>query len=232
MIRVLITGASRGLGLEMTRQCLARGMRIFAACRDPQNAEDLIALEEGAPDQLTIVPLAVDDQASVEAARQLVGQRTPALDWLINNAGMYLRGERPGRFTREAFRESYEINVIGPLMVVQAFLDLLRAGDSPRLVNVSSRMGSIARKTSGGDYSYSSSKTALNMISRLLANDLRPSGIIVLPMHPGWVRTDMGGAGAPLSVEEAVGGMLQVIEGLTLADSGRFLQWDGQELPW
>ncbi len=231
-MRILITGANRGIGLEFTRQYLARGERLFATCRNPQDATDLLVLSEQQPDRLTVLPLDVTDQPSIDLAHRQVQRQTDGLDVLINNAGIYVEGERPGRIDREAFRLTLEVNTIGPLMVTQAFLDLLEAGHQPRVVHLSSRMGSIGKKKGGGDYSYSASKAALNMLARLLALDLRSKGIIVVALHPGWVKTDMGGPGATLDVSEAVQSMIDVIDGLTAADSGRFLQWDGGELPW
>jgi NAD(P)-dependent dehydrogenase (short-subunit alcohol dehydrogenase family) len=232
MRRVLITGANRGIGLELVRQCLGRGDRVFAACRAPQQAAQLKAL--GGAERLTVVAMEVADEQSIRAACEAVRSQTDGLDVLINNAGIYKKG-RDGLSTFEVVEmlEVFRVNSIGPLVVVREFLDLLRKGNAPKVANVSSEMGSIGRKHNGSEYGYSASKAALNMISRLLSFDLRRDGIAVVTfLHPGWVKTDMGGRGAPLEPEVSVRGMLAVIDSLTLADSGRFLQWDGQELPW
>jgi NAD(P)-dependent dehydrogenase (short-subunit alcohol dehydrogenase family) len=231
MQNILVTGANRGIGLEFARQYLARGERVFAAARQPQQADDLRALEPQYPEQLAVIALDVADQASVDAARREVARRTDRLDVLINNAGIYLRGDRPGSLSREGFRETFEVNTIGPAMVVQAFLDLLRKAGQARVLNMSSRMGSIA-SAGGGAYSYRASKAALNMLTRVLANDLRAMGIIVIAMNPGWVQTDMGGPGAPERVGESVAGMVSVLDRLSLSDSGRFLAWDGSAMAW
>lgn len=232
MRRLLITGANRGIGLEFARQGVARGDFVIATCRKPQKATELKRLQEQYPERLVIEAMDVADQGNVEEASVSVHRQVDALDVLINNAGIYARGGRPGTFEREVFRETFETNVIGPMMVAEAFLDLLRAGERPVIMNLSSGMGSIAQKSGGGAYVYSSSKAALNMLSRILANDLRASGIVVITMSPGWTQTDMGGRGASLPVEDSVGGMLRVIDGLTMAESGRYYQWDGRELPW
>jgi len=232
MQRLLITGANRGIGLEFVRQGLARGEFVIATCREPGKASELDRLQHQYPERLVIEAMDVADQGSVGAASDSLHRQVDALDVLINNAGIYVTGGRPGTFRREAFRETYETNVIGPMMVAEAFLDLLRAGDQPVIMNLSSGMGSISQKSGGGAYIYSSSKAALNMLSRILANDLRGSGITVITMSPGWTQTDMGGQGAPLHVENSVGGMLRVLDGLTMDQSGRYYQWDGRELPW
>ena len=151
---------------------------------------------------------------------------------LVNNAGVRPRGEHPGNLDRDTLMHTFEVNSVAPLMVAQCYLDLLRRGDSPRIVNVTSQLGSLARKRSGGDYSYNASKAALNMLSKALAYDVRPLGITVVMIHPGWVQSEIGGEGAPLTPAESARGMLDVIEGLTPDDTARFLQWDGSELPW
>jgi NAD(P)-dependent dehydrogenase (short-subunit alcohol dehydrogenase family) len=231
MRRVLITGANRGIGLELVRQYLGRGDRVFAACRDPERAEHLRGL--GGPDRLTVTAMDVADEQSIREACKAVRAQTDGLDVLVNNAGIYWKG-RDGLTTFDVTEmlEVFRVNSVGPLVVVREFLDLLRRGNAPRVANVSSEMGSIGRKHSGSEYGYSASKAALNMITRLLSFDLRRDGIVVVTLHPGWVKTDMGGRGAPLEPAESVRGMLAVIDGLKPADSGHFFQWDGQELPW
>ncbi len=209
-MRFFITGTNRGIGLALVRACLARGDTVFAACRQPQAAAELGALRERHPERLAVLPL----------------------DVLVNNAAIRPVGERPGSLDADALLRAYAVNSVGPLMVAQRFLDLLRGGERPVIVNVTSQLGSLARKRSGGDYTYNSSKAALNMLTRALAHDVRPLGIIAIMIHPGWVQTDMGGSGAPLTPEESAQGMLDVIDGLTMDDTARFLQWDGSELPW
>lgn len=232
MRRVLITGSNRGLGLALTRESLAQGDRIFATCRHPDRADELQALVTEHSDQLTILRLDVTDEETIEASAEAVRSEVDGLDLLINNAGINPRGERPGNLDAETMLHTFHINAVGPMMVAQGHLALLGAGDAPKIVNISSTSGSLTRKSSGGTYSYSSSKAALNMLTRALAFDLRSDGITVVAMHPGWVRTDMGGSGAPLSPGESARGILSVASDLTLADSGTFITHQGQEAPW
>lgn len=232
MQHVMITGANRGIGLELTRQYLARGERVYATARHPKDAGDLHALSLQYPDTLALIPLDVTDQASVEAACEAVKLETDTLDVLINNAAILYEGDRPGTLTREHFRSTFEANVIGPAMIIQTFLPLLRGEGGAKVINVSSDMGSMALTDGGRHYSYHTSKAALNMLTRLFAGNLRPMGITVISLHPGWVQTDMGGSGATLPPEDSASGMLRVIDSITLDNSGAFYQWDGSQPPW
>lgn len=230
-MRVFISGANRGIGLEFVRQYLAGGERVFATCRNPDEADALQALCDQHPEQLSVGALDVTDDASIEAAYRTVATETDALDLLINNAGIQPR-EQLGSLDRATLQQTFNTNTTGPLLVAQRFTDLLRGGRRPLIANITSQLGSLARKRSGGRYSYNSSKAALNMVSKALAYDLRPAGITVVMVHPGWVQTDMGGSDAPLRPEEAVRGMVTLFERLTPEDTARYLQWDGSELPW
>ncbi len=234
MQRVLITGANRGLGLEFVRQCLARGARVFAGCRNPENAGDLQTLSATYPGQLTILTLDVTDEATIDASVETIRSQVDGLDLLINNAGAFPRGETPTNLDAETMLQAFHLNSVAPMIVAQRCLDLLRAGNQPKIVNISSKMGSLwwKEREGGGDYSYCSSKAALNMLTRTLAFDLRSDGIIVVAMQPGWVQTDMGGGSADLTPTESVGGMLKVIEGLTEAHTSKFYTWEGREHPW
>jgi NAD(P)-dependent dehydrogenase (short-subunit alcohol dehydrogenase family) len=234
MRRVLITGSNRGLGLEFVRQCLARGDRVFAGCRDPRNAADLAMLSVAHPQHLVILTLDVTDEESIGSVVEAVRLQVDGLDLLINNAGTYPRGETPTTLNAETMLQAFRLNSVAPMMVAQRCLDLLRAGNQPSIVNISSKMGSLwwKEREGGSDYSYCSSKAALNMLSRTLAFDLRSEGIIVVALNPGWVQTDMGGGSADLTPAESVRGMLDVIARLTKADTSKFLTWEGQEHPW
>lgn len=231
-MRICITGTNRGIGLELVRRYLERGDRVFATCRKPDEAAELQKLNAKYADQLTILKLEVTSQEEIETAGQIVEGAADGLDLLINNAGMAISGENLGDLSPDAVLHVFSVNAVAPLMVAQRFCDLLTAGDNSKLVNVSSQLGSLARKTDGGRYSYTSSKAALNMFTRALAFDLKPKGITTVTIHPGWVQTDMGGENAPISVQESCEGILQLIDDLTLDDSGRFLSWEGEELPW
>jgi NAD(P)-dependent dehydrogenase (short-subunit alcohol dehydrogenase family) len=161
-----------------------------------------------------------------------VGSQTKRLDLLINNAGILPRGATIASLEVGTLLRTMHVNAIGPLMVARAFVRLLEKSDYPVILNVSSESGSLALKTTGGNYGYCASKAALNMYTRALSFDLQPRGVIVIALHPGWVRTDMGGRSAPLSPKHSALGILSLADRLTLSDCGRFLTWDGHELPW
>jgi NAD(P)-dependent dehydrogenase (short-subunit alcohol dehydrogenase family) len=229
---VLITGSNRGLGLEWVRQCAARGWRVVATCRDPDSAVDLEELVSQQPEvSVHRLDVTAPDQI-VELARGLGGV---ALDLLVNNAGVYFEhwGKDPiGSIDYEAWQETFRVNTIGAMRVTEAFLASLCKGSRPLVVAISSNMGSIAGIGSARDYAYRSSKAALNATMRGLARELEPQGIGVLILHPGWVRTRMGGSSAPLSPDESVRGMLSLVDRFESGMSGEFFRYDGTRLPW
>ncbi|MBC7871589.1 MAG: SDR family oxidoreductase [Chitinophagaceae bacterium] len=245
MKRILVTGANRGIGLEFTRQYLRRGDRVFAACRDPQRASELYTLQAKYVGQMTIVPLDVADQASIGASYRLVAQEVSALDVLINNAGVYNAPAAPGQpvigdddapqtFGVLDFENALavlRINAIAPAIMTQHYVGLLKGGDNPCVVNISSGMGSIS-DSGGGSYYYGTSKAALNMISRKLAMDLRRTWITVVAMDPGWVQTDMGGESASLTPQTSVRAMVAFIDKLSPAQTGGFYDHSGKMQPW
>ena len=227
MPSVLITGANRGLGLEFTRQYAADDWRVFAACRDPAGARDLAAVEG----DVSAETLDVDDGPQVAVlANKLSGQ---PIDVLINNAGIY----GPKDVTRDtvdydAWGQVFRTNAMSPLAVSAAFAANVAQGGQKKIITLSSIMGSIAENDSSGDFIYRSSKAAVNAVMKSLAGDLKSEGITVVVLHPGWVRTDMGGPDASIEAPESVTGMRAVIAGLKESDSGRFLNYDGTEIPW
>ncbi len=230
---ILLTGASRGLGLEFTRQWLAAGHRVFALARNPEASRGLRDLSIRHPDRLVTRPCDVSDDASVAAARLRVGELTDRLDLVLNNAGTYgSQDDEPSTLDLAEARRVFEVNTLGPLRVSRAFLPLLRRGDRPRLVHITSLMGSIADNRSGSALAYRMSKAALNMASRNLALELAPNGIPSVVLHPGWVKTDMGGPRAPLPVEEAVAALIKTIDLLTAEHSGGFFDREGRPAPW
>lgn len=230
MEEILVTGANRGLGLELARQSLERGNRVFAASRHP--GDPLAALAEKWGERLVRVPLDVTDESSLARAIDLVREHTERLDVLVNNAGVMPRHEQPGNLTAATLLETFHVNSVAPILVAQACLPLLERAERPRIINVTSELGSLNRKHTGGFYAYCASKAALNMLSQALAFDLEPRGIIVIALHPGWVQTDMGGARAPLTAQESVQGILRLVDGLTRGESGRFLSWQDEVIPW
>ena len=221
----LVTGANRGIGLELARQALAAGQRVHATCRDPARAEELSRLEG----PLEVHALDVTDEAATSAlAERLDGQ---ALDVLLNNAGLMGERQSPDDMDYRSWMDAFAVNAIAPWRMAVSFAAHLHASSRPRVVTLTSQMGSLTR--AGGDrVAYRSSKAAANMAMRTLAEAWRERGITVCALHPGWVRTDMGGSAAALGVAESATGLLRVIEGLSIEDSGRFLDQEGDELPW
>jgi len=231
MPAVLVTGASRGLGLEFVRQYLAEGYAVTAACRNPGTALALQQLERDFKGQLTSVELDVADSASVKQA----AMRVPGspIDILLNCAGVIgARGQTIGSLDYADWTHVLEVNVLGPARVCEAFLDRVAQSSRRLIITITSGMGSLADNTSGGSIPYRTSKAAVNMLMRSAAIDLKPRGITCVVLNPGWVKTDMGGPNAKLTPEESVGAMRRLIAKLGLADSGRFYSYDGREYPW
>ena len=226
----LVTGANRGIGLEFVRQLLARGDRVVATCRHPGKATALNTLTGEYPGHLHVLPLDVANEKSrAELVRELplvAGH----VDLLINNAGVLHSGERFGQLSAAHLEDSFRTNASGPLLLTEALAPAL--SDGATVANLSSALGSIASTSRFGTPSYNISKAAQNMATVLLAHALRDRGIRVVALHPGWVQTDMGGDGAQIAATDSVAGLLQVIDGLTLDDSGRFIDWQGQSQPW
>ena len=232
----LVTGANRGLGLEFTRQLLARGDRVVATCRHPGKAAALNALAGEYPGRLHVLPLDVSDPKSIAGlVRELplldAGEGEGArLELLVNCAGVLHSGERFGSVAAATLEDSFRTNAMGPLLLTQALAP--RLADGARVANLSSVLGSIASVARFGTPSYNLSKAAQNMATALLAQALQPRGIVVLALHPGWARTDMGGDNATVPVPDAVAGLLRVIDRATARDSGSFHDWRGETLPW
>jgi NAD(P)-dependent dehydrogenase (short-subunit alcohol dehydrogenase family) len=231
-LRIVITGASRGLGLEFASQYAADGHTVFALARKPEEC-GLVELAARHGDRLRAIPCDVVDVAAVAAAVAEVGSNEAAIDLLINNAGIAgVTGGQFGDLDYDDMRRVFEINTIAPVRMSEQCLPLLRAGKNPRVVHVTSRMGSIADNESGGWWAYRMSKVALNMACKNMTFELRESSVATMVIHPGWVRTDMGGGGASLSVEESVSGMRDVIADLDLSQTGAFRDYTGAALPW
>jgi NAD(P)-dependent dehydrogenase (short-subunit alcohol dehydrogenase family) len=232
----LVTGANRGLGLEFVRQLLARGERVVATCRQPGRASALNALAGEHPGRLRVLPLDVTEprsHAQLVAEWPLLadeGEQPPRIRLLVNNAGVLHSGERFGGIGRDHLVHSFLTNAAGPLLLTQALAPLL--ADGARVVNLSSRLGSVAATERFGTPSYALSKAALNMATAQLRHALAPRGIVVVAVSPGWVQTEMGGDQAEVAPEDSVAGLLHQVEQLGPEDSGRFLDWQGQALPW
>jgi NAD(P)-dependent dehydrogenase (short-subunit alcohol dehydrogenase family) len=221
---VLITGANRGIGLELARQYAAAGWQVIGTARRPDTAKELAGVDA------LVRQLDVTDQSSVDRlADALAGQ---AIDLLINNAGIQPLMWTQAEIDFDEFERTLSVNTIGPIRVTRALLPHLRAGKLRKIVNISTNLASIEDNRDGGFYGYRESKAALNMFTRSLAAELGAEGFICIALHPGWVRTDMGGDRAPLSVQESVHGMRRVIGQLARSDNGSFRSYAGEEMDW
>jgi NAD(P)-dependent dehydrogenase (short-subunit alcohol dehydrogenase family) len=226
MSTVLITGAARGLGLDFTRQYAAKGWKVLACARKPDGLK-------GIKGDIHHHTLEVTDYKAVKTlAGELSGE---AIDVLICNAGVggdrEQRGQVLGALDADEMRRIFEINTLAPLMMAEAFVEHVARSRQKKLIAVTSILGSLANNN-GGRYAYRASKTALNMEWSCLAKELAGRGLICVALHPGWVQTDMGGPTATLTIEQSVPSMVKVIDALRPSDNGRYVSYDGSELPW
>tara|TARA_B110000008_G_scaffold272719_1_gene305849 strand:- start:656 stop:1342 length:687 start_codon:yes stop_codon:yes gene_type:complete len=228
MSTVLITGANRGLGYEFVKQYSENGFEVLACCRNINNAKELKELAETS-NKIKVYEL---DVGNVKAIKSLSQQlQNEKIDVLINNAGIY-RSSTVGNINYDEWIESFKVNTIAPYQIVENFLNQIINSDLKKVVSITSKMGSIDDNTSGGSYIYRSSKTALNSMMRSLTHDLKNQGIATLTLHPGWVRTDMGGPGGWIDSFESVQGMIKQIDKLTLDNSGTYLDYAGKSINW
>ncbi|ADZ91167.1 SDR family oxidoreductase [Marinomonas mediterranea] len=227
---VLVTGAGRGIGLALVKHLLANGHRVWATYRRPESATELLTLEDQNP-LLSTAQLDVAEPSSISVLKEK--WKHLSLDWIINNAGYYgPKGMAFGEVDVAEWQKVFATNTIGPYLIAEAFVDCLEDSDAPKLAFLSSKVGSIEDNQSGGGYLYRSSKAALNQVIKSLSIDLRHKGISVVALHPGWVKTAMGGPNALISVDVSVEGLLSVIELLDLSKSGAFINYDGSQIPW
>jgi NAD(P)-dependent dehydrogenase (short-subunit alcohol dehydrogenase family) len=226
MPTLLITGANRGIGLELTRQYAAEGWNVIACARKPEQAAELKAVKG----QVSVEALDVTDYAAVD--RLAAQYRNTAIDLLINNAGIYgNRNPALGIADYDDYLKVLQVNAVAPMKVALALLPALQRASDAKIATVSSRMGSIGA-SSGGSYVYRASKAAINAAMHSLALDLKPSGITCILLHPGWVKTDMGGQGADITPQVSASGIRNVIARTTLNDTGKFYNYDGSDIPW
>ena len=223
---VLITGANRGLGLELARQYLADGWRVIACCRSPEKAADLKKLGH----KVEMHALDVTSQASIEHLAKALNH-TP-IDVLINNAGLHGDRRPFGNTDVALWNKIFEVNTIAPVQILAALLENVAASAQKKVVNISSKVGSIGDGPTGGSYAYRSSKTALNMAMVNAAHELKARGLTILLIHPGWVQTDMGGPTAPVSIEQSITGIRRIIDKSTQAETGHFYDYTGRQIPW
>jgi NAD(P)-dependent dehydrogenase (short-subunit alcohol dehydrogenase family) len=239
MPTILLTGASRGLGLEFVRQYSKEDWRIHACARDPQSASELQSLAQAAAGRISVHALDLLDFTAIDALAKRLGGMP--IDVLLNDAGWMgsrsfaREGVSVQQFGQSDFKEwetVFRLNTFAPMKMAEAFVEHVIASDQKKIVSLTTIMASNAKNTIGGFYQYRASKAALNQIMKSMAIDLGKRGIIAIPLHPGWVRTDMGGPKADIDAVTSVSGMRKVIAGLTPEQAGRFWTYEGKELPW
>lgn len=224
MPTVLITGANRGIGLELARQYASAGWDVIACCRKPQDAAELAALK------VEVMALDVADAGSIRKLAAALKDRP--VDVLLNNAGILGRRIGFGHADADEFLELQRVNALAPLLMAEAFVEQVAASQQRKIVAITSGLASIANVNDAASYAYRASKAALNMVMRKLAHDLKGRGILAAAISPGWVQTDMGGADAALKVEDSAAGIVKVIAGLDAARTGGFFGYDGETIPW
>ncbi len=231
MSSVLITSASRGIGLEFVRQYAADGWHVFAACRDPAAANKLQSIAKASGGRVEVLAMDVTDGKAVHSAAARL--RDLSLDLLINSAGIMGKPKQDlGEMDYASWAQVLDVNTMGPLRVTEAFVEQVGRSERKTIVTITSGMGSLADNSSGGWIAYRSSKAGVNMVMRTVALDLKSRGIICVLLNPGWVKTDMGGPNANITAEQSVSNMRRVIEKLKPADTGKFFHHDGSEFPW
>lgn len=222
----VVTGANRGIGLEFAKQLLAEGHSVIAGVRSPESMKF-------SHEKMSILQLDVSSTSSVHEFAENVKSMSQSIDILVNNAGrMDGRWQSLEDVDPEVSLEVLNVNTIGPLRVSQVLWPLLQASNKGKIANISSLMGSIDDCMSGRSYAYRTSKTGLNMITKILAVEGKNHNITVTAYHPGWAKTDMGGERAPVPVSVSVKGLIGLIHKQDIAQSGRFFEYTGDELPW
>lgn len=229
MPTVLVTGASRGIGLELTRQYAENGDTVFAFARTIHSADALNELARRSGGRVGVAAMDVSDESSIRAATKAFGDHP--VDILINNAGVRGGDDQSLENVDTAdWIEAFRVMTIGPFRVAQGFLRNLRLAKNPKIMTITSQMGASTWPM-GGSYSYGSAKAAVNRVMIAMAVDLKDQVIVNL-IHPGWVRTDMGGPNADITPEASAAGIRKVIASVTTADSGKFFKWTGEIHPW
>ena len=231
MKSVLITGANRGLGFGFVKKFLEKNVKVFCTTRNISKSNDLMKYQKKYPNNLKICELDLAAENSSNVLSNFLGDKP--IDIFINNAGVI--GSSNQHFkgvTSNSWLEVLKINLIAPLLITQSVIKNIEKSIDKKVYFISSKVGSIDDNRGGGMYIYRSSKTALNQVVKSLSIDLKPLGISVISLHPGWVRTDMGGPNALISVEDSVDGMMSVISNTNIKNSGQFLNYDGNKLPW
>ncbi|VAW50272.1 Short-chain dehydrogenase [hydrothermal vent metagenome] len=230
-MNILITGANRGIGLEMVRYSMEQGWRVFACCRNPHNADELFNIAKSSNGQISVHIADMQELSTLQALSYEL--RNDAIDMLINNAGLYGSDKNKfGSVDVESWLQVFQVNSIAPLKMVEAFSQQLQMGKLKVVACMSSKMGSMADNGYGSSYIYRSSKAALNAVVKSLSIDLKELGIITVALHPGWVKTEMGGPNAEISTRECVEQLFSHLSKLNEQDSGRFIDINGADILW
>ena len=245
MKKILITGANRGIGFEFVNQLLEMGHYVIATCRNADKSTNLKKQFLKYQDKLKVISLDLSNNDELKNFQNLLGD-TP-IDIFICNAGIYgpgfykpedartkfgLKNLKDGLFDIDSWLDVMKVNLIAPLHMTKALSENINNGNEKKLIYISSFMGSISDNVDGGHYIYRTSKSALNQLVKGLSIDLKSSGFTVVSLHPGWVKTDMGGKIADLEAKTSVSSLINVIERLKFEDSGKFFNYDGKELNW
>jgi NAD(P)-dependent dehydrogenase (short-subunit alcohol dehydrogenase family) len=232
MPTLLITGANRGIGLELCKQYLSEGWDVHACCRKLKTAKELNKLaDEDKNNKLTLHELEVTDEKQMDALKKALKDKP--VDILINNAGVHALGASQfGKSDDKAWQEAVAVNLIAPMKMMEHFVENIAMSDKKIIASMSSKMGSMEDNTSGGSYAYRATKAALNAVMVSASHDLRHLDITALILHPGWVRTDMGGSHGEISVEQSAGMLRKILDECEITDSGKFFDIDGTIIPW
>ncbi len=230
-MNILITGANRGIGLEMVKYAAQQGWRVFACCRNPHNADSLFNIAKLSNGQVSVHIADMLELSTLQALSYEL--RNDPIDILINNAGIYGSDKNIfGSVDVDSWLQAFQINSIAPLKLIEAFSEQLFMGKRKLIACMSSKMGSMADNGYGKCYIYRSSKAALNSVVKSLSIDLKDKDIISVALHPGWVQTEMGGPNAEITTRECVEQLFNNLSSLTINDSGRFIDIDGSDIPW
>jgi len=231
MPTLLITGTNRGIGLELCKQYLSKGWDVHACCRKPKKAKELSKLAKQYAANLTIHKLNVSNEKQMDALK--LALKDKPVDMLINNAGVHALGASQfGKTDDKAWEEAVAVNLIAPMKMMENFVENVSISDKKIIASMSSKMGSMEDNTSGGAYAYRATKAALNAVMASAAHDLRHLNITALILHPGWVRTDMGGPNGEISVQESAEMLCKILDNCSIEDSGKFFDIDGSIIPW
>ncbi|MES3037446.1 MAG: SDR family oxidoreductase [Bdellovibrionota bacterium] len=229
MNSIVVTGTSRGIGLEMTRQLLTSGHNVFALARAPLKSFGLMELKEKFHAKLTVSTVDVANDAHVREFAQSLDGGT-IIDTVINNAGIYGEDATFEELSLDEVQRTIAVNAVAPMRITRALLPFLTKATNPKLIHITSLMGSIADNNGGSHYGYRMSKAALNMFNKSFSIDYPE--ITSMVVHPGWVKTDMGGSAAPLEIKDSAMGILALVEKATRDDNGKFFDYKGKSLPW